>query len=135
MAEEVSPVRYHPSLLKGDIDLPATVHEDLSTKPACQQSYADEWKWIGVPQPWIELHRKFHFQMQHAVDHVGEQYGLAVTAGRLDQHVAGLIATGVSVQEGKLCLAAYETGTAERHERRAQGSARRGPGGLHAARH
>jgi arylsulfatase A-like enzyme len=60
-------LRYHPSRVPS-IPKPPTHHEDLSTKPRCQQSYADEWKMIAVPQPWIELHRKFYYQMQHAVD-------------------------------------------------------------------
>jgi arylsulfatase A-like enzyme len=61
-------LRYHPSTVPS-IPKPPTQDEDLSTKPRCQQSYADEWKTVAVPQPWIELHRKFHYQMQHAVDH------------------------------------------------------------------
>jgi arylsulfatase A-like enzyme len=60
-------LRYHPSTVPS-IPKPPTQDEDLSTKPSCQQSYVDEWKTIAVPQPWIELHRKFHYQMQHAVD-------------------------------------------------------------------
>jgi len=60
-------MRYHPSQVP-DIPKPPTHDEDLSTKPACQQSYVDEWKTIGAPQPWIETHRKFHYQCQHTVD-------------------------------------------------------------------
>jgi arylsulfatase A-like enzyme len=60
-------LRYHPSAVPS-IPKPPTQGEDLSTKPRCQQSYADEWKFMAVPQPWIELHRKFYYQMQHAVD-------------------------------------------------------------------
>ncbi len=60
-------LRYHPSTVP-DIPKPPTHDEDLSTKPACQQSYVDEWKTIAAPQPWIETHRKFHYQVQHTVD-------------------------------------------------------------------
>ena len=60
-------MRYHPSQVPS-IPKPPTHDEDLSTKPACQQSYVDEWKTIGAPQPWIETHRKFHYQCQHTVD-------------------------------------------------------------------
>jgi arylsulfatase A-like enzyme len=60
-------LRYHPSAVPS-IPKPPTQDEDLSTKPRCQQSYADEWKFMAVPQPWIELHRKFYYQMQHTVD-------------------------------------------------------------------
>ena len=60
-------MRYHPSEVP-HIPKPPTHDEDLSTKPACQQSYVDEWGKIGAPQPWIETHRKFHYQCQHTVD-------------------------------------------------------------------
>ena len=55
---------------------PRTLHqaptheEDLSTKPRCQQSIVELWAKIAAPQPWIETHRKFYYQMQAAV---GEQ--------------------------------------------------------------
>ena len=39
-------MRYHPSTVP-DIPKPPTHDEDLSTKPACQQSYVDEWKTIA----------------------------------------------------------------------------------------
>ena len=55
----------------GDIpEIPnAPTHdEDLSTKPACQQSYVDAWGKMLAPQPWIETHRKFYYQLQRTVD-------------------------------------------------------------------
>jgi arylsulfatase A-like enzyme len=45
-----------------------THDEDLSTKPACQQSYVDAWRKMLAPQPWIETHRKFYYQLQSTVD-------------------------------------------------------------------
>ena len=45
-----------------------THEEDLSTKPACQQSYVDAWGKMLAPQPWIETHRKFYYQLQRTVD-------------------------------------------------------------------
>ena len=45
-----------------------THDEDLSTKPACQQSYVDAWGKMLAPQPWIETHRKFYYQLQGTVD-------------------------------------------------------------------
>jgi arylsulfatase A-like enzyme len=47
---------------------PPTQNEDLSTKPACQQSYTDAWGKMLAPQPWIEAARRFYCQMQRAVD-------------------------------------------------------------------
>jgi arylsulfatase A-like enzyme len=65
-------------------DIPAvpdapTHKEDLSTKPACQQSYIDAWGKMLAPQPWIETHRRFYFQMQCNVD---EQIGRVLDALR-----------------------------------------------------
>jgi arylsulfatase A-like enzyme len=71
-------LRFHPSEVPS-IPKPPTHDEDLSTKPACQETYAQEWKRIGAPQPWIEAHRKFYFQSQHAVD---EQIGRVLDALR-----------------------------------------------------
>jgi arylsulfatase A-like enzyme len=62
-------LRYHPSLVP-HVDQAPTRDEDLSTKPACQQSYVDNWSTIIMPQPWIETHLKFYYEMQAAV---GEQ--------------------------------------------------------------
>ncbi len=62
-------LRYHPSQVPHVAQAP-TRDEDLSTKPACQQSYVDNWSTIIAPQPWNELHLKFYYQMQAAV---GEQ--------------------------------------------------------------
>ena len=56
-----------------------TYEEDLSTKPACQQSYVEAWGKMLAPQPWVELHRKFYFQMQRNVD---EQLGRVLGALR-----------------------------------------------------
>ncbi len=56
-----------------------TYDEDLSTKPACQQSYVEAWGKMLAPQPWVELHRKFYFQMQRNVD---EQLGRVLAALR-----------------------------------------------------
>src|SRR5438093_205228 len=47
-----------------------TRNEARSTKPSCQQSYTDTWATTFAPQPWIETHLKFYYQMQAAV---GEQ--------------------------------------------------------------
>src|SRR4051794_15648543 len=62
-------LRYHPSQVP-HIEQAPTREEDLSTKPSCQQSYVDNWSTIIAPQPWIETHLKFYYQMQAAV---GEQ--------------------------------------------------------------
>ena len=45
-----------------------THEEDLSTKPACQQSMVDLWGTILAPQPWTETHLKFYYQLQATVD-------------------------------------------------------------------
>jgi len=45
-----------------------TRHEDLSTKPTCQQSYVDVWGKMLAPQPWIAAHRRYYFQVQRTVD-------------------------------------------------------------------
>ncbi len=60
-------LRFHPSTVP-HIDQPPTRHEDLSTKPVCQQSMVDLWSRIGAPQPWIETHLKFYYQLQATVD-------------------------------------------------------------------
>ncbi len=62
-------LRYHPSEVP-HVEQAPTHEEDLSTKPSCQQSYVDTWGKIIAPQPWIETHLKFYYQMQAAV---GEQ--------------------------------------------------------------
>ena len=62
-------LRYHPSEVP-DVEQAPTHDEDLSTKPSCQQSYVDTWGSILAPQPWIETHLKFYYQVQAAV---GEQ--------------------------------------------------------------
>ena len=56
-----------------------THEEDLSTKPACQQSYINAWGKMLAPQPWIETHRRFYYQMQRNVD---EQIGRVLEALR-----------------------------------------------------
>ena len=62
-------LRYHPSEVPHVAQAP-THEEDLSTKPACQASYVEEWGKILAPQPWIETHLKFYYQLQATV---GEQ--------------------------------------------------------------
>ena len=62
-------LRYHPSTVP-HIDQSPTRHEDLSTKPGCQQSMVDLWSRLGAPQPWNETHLKFYYQLQATV---GEQ--------------------------------------------------------------
>src|SRR3954447_7862657 len=59
-------LRYHPSGVP-HVDQPPTREEDLSSKPSCQQSYVDNWGSIIAPQPWIETHLKFYYQMQAEV--------------------------------------------------------------------
>ena len=56
-----------------------TFNEDLSTKPACQQSYIDAWGKMLVPQPWVEAQRQFYYQLQRTVD---EQIGRVLAALR-----------------------------------------------------
>ena len=58
---------------------PPTQGEDLSTKPACQQSYVDTWGKILAPQPHIEAQRRFYYQLQRTVD---DQIGRVVDALR-----------------------------------------------------
>jgi arylsulfatase A-like enzyme len=62
-------LRYHPSQVPPVAQAP-TREEDLSTKPSCQASYVEEWGKILAPQPWIETHLKFYYQLQATV---GEQ--------------------------------------------------------------
>jgi arylsulfatase A-like enzyme len=62
-------LRYHPSEVPHVAQAP-THDEDLSTKPSCQAAYNRAWKTIGAPQPWIETHLKFYYQLQATV---GEQ--------------------------------------------------------------
>jgi arylsulfatase A-like enzyme len=59
-------LRYHPSGVP-HVEQAPTHEEDLSTKPSCQQSYVDNWGSIIAPQPWIETHLKFYYQMQAEV--------------------------------------------------------------------
>jgi len=56
---------------------PPTQKEDLSTKPACHQSYTDAWGKMLAPQPWIEAQRRFYLQLQRTVD---EQIGRVLEA-------------------------------------------------------
>ena len=60
-------LRYHPSTVPHVAQAP-THDEDLSTKPACQQSMVDLWGTILAPQPWIQTHLKFYYQLQATVD-------------------------------------------------------------------
>lgn len=50
------------------IPAPPTQDEDLSTKPACHQSYVDAWKTLIAPQPFFESQRRFYNQLQRTVD-------------------------------------------------------------------
>lgn len=45
-----------------------TRHEDLATKPSCQQSMVDLWPRIGAPQPFVQAHLAYYYEMQVAVD-------------------------------------------------------------------
>ena len=60
-------LRYHPSTVPHVAQAP-THKEDLSTKPSCQQSMIDAWATLLAPQPWIETHLKFYYQVQATVD-------------------------------------------------------------------
>jgi arylsulfatase A-like enzyme len=60
-------LRYHPATVPHVAQSP-THEEDLSTKPSCHQSYTDTWGKIVAPQPWIETHLKFYYQVQATVD-------------------------------------------------------------------
>jgi arylsulfatase A-like enzyme len=60
-------LRFHPSTVPEVAQAP-TREEDLSTKPACHQSYVDMWGKIIAPQPWVETHLKFYYQLQATVD-------------------------------------------------------------------
>ena len=62
-------LRYHPSQVPPVAQAP-THDEDLSTKPTCHASYNDEFAKFMAPQPWIETHLKFYYQLQATV---GEQ--------------------------------------------------------------
>ncbi len=71
-------LRYHPRGVP-HVDQAPTHDEDLSTKPSCQQSMVDAWGKLLAPQPWIETHLKFYYQMQAAV---GEQIARVLDALR-----------------------------------------------------
>jgi arylsulfatase A-like enzyme len=60
-------LRYHPSEVP-HVDQAPTRYEDLSTKPSCHKSYADTWSKLAAPQPWIQTHLKFYYQVHAAVD-------------------------------------------------------------------
>ncbi len=62
-------LRYHPSRVPAVAQAP-THDEDLSTKPTCHASYNHEFAKFMAPQPWIETHLKFYYQLQATV---GEQ--------------------------------------------------------------
>ncbi len=62
-------LRYHPSEVP-HVEQSPTHKEDLSSKPACQAAYNDSWTKMAAPQPWIQTHLKFYYQVQAAV---GEQ--------------------------------------------------------------
>jgi arylsulfatase A-like enzyme len=60
-------LRYRPGDVPS-IEQAPTRKEDLSTKPGCQQSMVDVWGRLLAPQPWIETHLKFYYQLQATVD-------------------------------------------------------------------
>ena len=60
-------LRYHPSRVP-PVEQSPTRHEDLSTKPRCQQSMVDLWSRMAAPQPFIEAHLKYYYEVQAAVD-------------------------------------------------------------------
>jgi arylsulfatase A-like enzyme len=60
-------LRYHPSQVP-HVDQAPTHGEDLSTKPSCQAAYNESWARMGAPQPWIQTHLKYYYQVQAAVD-------------------------------------------------------------------
>lgn len=45
-----------------------TRHEDLTTKPSCQQSMVDLWPRVAAPQPLVQHHLKYYYAMQAEVD-------------------------------------------------------------------
>lgn len=60
-------LRYRPGDVPSMEQAP-TRDEDLSTKPGCQQSMVDVWGRLLAPQPWIETHLKFYYQLQATID-------------------------------------------------------------------
>ncbi len=60
-------LRYRPGDVPS-IEQAPTRDEDLSTKPGCQQSMVDVWGRLLAPQPWIETHLKFYYQLQATID-------------------------------------------------------------------
>jgi arylsulfatase A-like enzyme len=60
-------LRYHTKTIP-NIPEPPSRKEDMSTKPACQQSYNEAWGTIFAPQKDIELERKFYYQLLAEVD-------------------------------------------------------------------
>ncbi len=60
-------LRFHPGAVP-QIDQAPTHDEDLSTKPSCQESFVDAWGKLVAPQPWIQTHLKFYYQLQATVD-------------------------------------------------------------------
>jgi arylsulfatase A-like enzyme len=51
-----------------DIPEPPTQNEDLGSKPRCQKSYVEVYPKMVLPQPPIELYRKFYYYLQQEVD-------------------------------------------------------------------
>ena len=84
-------LRYHPSTVP-HVEQAPTHKEDLSTKPACQQSMVDLWGTILAPQPWIETHLKFYYQLQATVDEQITRVLDALEASeRVREHDRGLL--------------------------------------------
>ncbi|HSS51541.1 MAG TPA: sulfatase-like hydrolase/transferase [Thermoanaerobaculia bacterium] len=58
-----------------EVPNPPTRHEDLSTKPQAQKSYADKYGAFLLPQPTLPIYRRFYYYLQKAVDaHVAAVY-------------------------------------------------------------
>ena len=83
-------LRYHPSTVP-HVDQSPTRHEDLSTKPRCQQSMVDLWSRLGAPQPWNETHLKFYYQLQATVgEQINPRAGRPAGQRRIREHDRGL---------------------------------------------
>ncbi|MEW6735187.1 MAG: sulfatase-like hydrolase/transferase [Acidobacteriota bacterium] len=51
-----------------DIPEPRTENENLDTKPRCQTSYVKQYPKMLLPQPTIEIYRKFYYYLQKLAD-------------------------------------------------------------------
>ena len=50
------------------VPVPPTFGEDLSTKPRCQESYVQTYKYMLLPQPQLETYRQFYYWLHKVVD-------------------------------------------------------------------